>query len=50
LLVILLILFISPAIIKDFAPQYYDTSKLVLMFYVVGLLIYRFAFSKGDSK
>lgn len=46
---ILLILFVAPSLTKQFAPQFYDGSKLALMLYVIGLLLYRFAFKRGGS-
>jgi hypothetical protein len=45
----LLILLISPRVLKDYAPQYYDASVIALIVYVAGLLIYRFGFSKEGS-
>jgi hypothetical protein len=41
LTIILVVLFILPSIIKDYAPNYYGLSVWMLILYVVGLFIYR---------
>lgn len=46
---IFLILFLAPGIVKQYAPGYYGLAVWSLILYAGSLLVYRFAFGKGDS-
>lgn len=50
ILLVLFFLFVSPAFVKDYAPEYYGLSIWILILYVGGLLVYRFMFWNGDSE
>lgn len=49
LLTILLALFITPAFVKDYAPQYYGFSIWAVILYSIGLLAYRHLFRKQNK-
>ncbi|MEK5175074.1 hypothetical protein NST63_17905 [Heyndrickxia sp. FSL W8-0496] len=40
-LVIFFILYLSPSLVKDYAPKYYGLSIWALILYICGFLIYR---------
>jgi hypothetical protein len=48
LFIVLFLLVISQSFFREYAPQYYDFSKITLMVYIIGLFIYRFAFKRGS--
>lgn len=39
-LIILSILFVAPAFVKDYAPEYYGYSIWALILYVAGIILY----------
>lgn len=49
LFIIFLVLFISPSIVNNFAPDYYGLSIWLLILYTAGLLIYRFTGKFKDN-
>jgi hypothetical protein len=44
------LLLCTPAITKQYAPQYFDYSVISIYLYVIGFLIYRFGFKKNKDR